>query len=480
MLVLGAGVGLLVVSLLLVVAEGELGAAGLTLPLLTTPTPAPPTAVIQVTSHPAGAAIIADGREVGRTPAAVAQPADGQLLLRHDGYLDSLILQLPGQVKVPLWRRPDVQAVHSPLPGGAVAGVDVLADGRVVLDVTLPTAPNERQAWTFDPATSGAARIGPAVLAGAAPAGVAVTPDGSHTVSLQRAVRASTSLLLGEQLPPPDALLLDGPEGRRSFLADGSLVAGERVLDLTWPPSGGSALLLSQRPVVGGTRFRLRRVEVDGSVHDLVDLPLEPVEASWVWAADGQHVAFLVRATAPTLATLELETGALRSVVDLPNDAVPTIGGLAPVTWTADGALLLAGPVADDGLSPTPSVQSTRSPLAAGAQPKPPTPFGLYALPPNQATPHRLGATLTVAAGPAVLTDGSLVELARDDHDGTLLLRTLDGAGAVLTEQPLGLRAPARFSVRWDLAHGRAVMLLPAETGGIDVRILVFDEGLAR
>jgi hypothetical protein len=215
-------------------------------------------------------------------------------------------------------------------------------------------------------------------------------------------------------------------------------------------------------------------------VHDLVDLPLEPVEASWVWAADGRHVAFLVRTTGPTLATLDLETGALRSVVDLPSDAVPTIGGLAPVTWTADGALLLAGPVADDGLSPTPATRPTRSPFAAGAQRKPPTPFGLYALPANRATPHRLGAALTLAAGPAVLSDGSLVELARDDHGGTLVLRTLDGGGTVLTEQPLGLRASARFSVRWDLAHGRAIMLLPAETGGIDVRILAFDLEHAR
>jgi hypothetical protein len=130
---------------------------------------------------------------------------------------------------------------------------------------------------------------------------------------------------------------------------------------------------------------------------------------------------------------------------------------------------------------PAATAQPTLSPSkTTGAQTKSPTPFGLYALPPNEATPHRLGTTQTVAAGPVELADGSMASLARDALDGTLVLRTLDKQGTVVTEQHLGLRAPARFSVRWDLAHGRAVMLLPAAEGGIDVRVVAFGAEPAR
>jgi hypothetical protein len=229
-----------------------------------------------------------------------------------------------------------------------------------VLDVTVPTAPSERQAWDFDPVTSNATRLWPAILEGAAPAGVAVSPDGAHTVSLVRGVAPTNSRQPGTQSTPPDSLRLDGPDGSRPFVASSALVAGEHVRDLTWPPGGGSALLLSERPVTGGTRFRLRRVDGDGSVTDLVDLPLPLVEASWVWAPDGQRVAFLVRTTALTLTTLDLNTGALRSVADLPADTMPQFGGLAPAGWLADGTLVFAGPVADDALTPSATVQPTR------------------------------------------------------------------------------------------------------------------------
>jgi hypothetical protein len=187
-----------------------------------------------------------------------------------------------------------------------------------------------------------------------------------------------------------------------------------------------------------------------------------------------------VRTTALTLTALDLNTGALRSIADVPPDAMPQFGGLAPAGWLADGTLVFAGPVADDALTPSVTAQPTRSPLDVnGAQTKPAAAFGLYSLPLNQATPHRLGTTLTVAAGPVELPDRSVAALARDARDGTLVLRTLDTEGTTLTEQRLGLHAPARFSLRWDLAHGRAVVLLPAE-GGIEVHIVSFGPEPAR
>jgi hypothetical protein len=442
-----------------------------------TPTPVQPAVAVSITSQPSGATVFVNGIDAGLTPATVSVPAGTQVTLHRDGFLDTLLVNPRSQASAMLWGTPRLQLVRPPLPGGKIAGVDVLADGRVVLDLTVPTAPSERQAWDFDPVTSNATRLGPAILKGAAPAGVAVSPDGAHTVSLVRGVAPTNGPQLGTQPTPPDSLRLDGPDGSRPFVASSGLASGEHVLDLTWPPGGGSALLLSQRPVTGGSRFRLRRIDPDGSVNDLVDLPLAPVEASWVWAPGGQRVAFLVRTTALTLTTLDLNTGALRSVADLPADAMPQFGGLAPAGWLADGTLVFAGPVADDALTPPTTAQPTRSPLDVdGSQTKPSAAFGLYSLPPNQATPQRLGTMLTVAAGPVELPDGSVAALARDARDGTLVLRTLDVAGATLTEQHLGLHAPARFSVCWNLAHGRAVVLLPAEGGGIEVHIVSFGQ----
>jgi len=480
-LLLVGGGALLAVSLaVLATTMADPAAIAATLPTFAANKPIPAsarqTASILVSSQPAGAAVLADGQELGRTPAIVAAPVGSQLILRRNGYLDCIVVDPHGQASVALWRQPEIQAVRSPLPGGKIVGVDVLTDGRIVLDITVPTAPKERQAWVFDPVAARAARLGPAILEGAAPAGVAVAPDGVHTVSLLRGTAAAASTFPSTQLPPADSLIVDGPGGRHAFLPDGALVRGEQVLDLSWAPTGGAALLLSQRPVSGGSRFRLRRIDADGSFHDLVDLPIEPVESSWIWSPSGQSVAFLVRTAAPAMATLDIATGGVRSVADLPNDVVPGIGALAPASWTGDGSLLFAGPVADDAFSATPSPQPTRSVPATVSQQKPPPFFAVYELGSDRATSRRLGTTTMLAAAPAVLADGTLVELARDAHDGTMLLRTLDPQGNPLTEQRLGVRVPARLSVRWDLAHGHAIVLLPAEAGGIDVHVLAFGQ----
>ena len=63
---------------------------------------------------------------------------------------------------------------------------------------------------------------------------------------------------------------------------------------------------------------------------------------------------------------------------------------------------------------------------------------------------------------------------------GRLSFERSTAAGSVLTEQHLGLRAPSRFSLRWDLGHDRAVMLLPADGGGIDVRVVAFGQGAGK
>src|SRR5207253_186197 len=107
-----------------------------------------------------------------------------------------------------------------------------------------------------------------------------------------------------------------GPEGLRPLLADAVLASDERVRDMSWAPDSRSALLVTQRPLsssaTGASLFRLRQVPLSGPSRDLVDLPIAPIEGSWVWAQDGHAVAWLVRTTPPTLATLDLGTAAVR------------------------------------------------------------------------------------------------------------------------------------------------------------------------
>src|SRR5262249_23716196 len=163
-------------------------------------------------------------------------------------------------------------------------------------------------------------------------------------------------------------LLLDGPEGRRPLLGDGVPGGDERVRDLSWAPDSRSALLVTQRPLAGystGTSlFRLRLVPLDGPTRDLVDLPIAPIGGSWVWAQDGHAVAWLVRTTPPTLATLDLGTAALRSVADVPAQLLPSQGATAPAAWAADGTLVFAAP------RPTEPAAGRPTPGLAAATPR--------------------------------------------------------------------------------------------------------------
>jgi hypothetical protein len=92
----------------------------------------------------------------------------------------------------------------------------------------------------------------------------------------------------------------------------GALDRGERLLDVSWAPNGQAVLLLSKRPVAGGTRFHLRFVATTGEARDLVDLPAQPVAGSWIWAPDGHAVAFLVHSQTTALVTLDLTSDELR------------------------------------------------------------------------------------------------------------------------------------------------------------------------
>jgi hypothetical protein len=237
------------------------------------------------------------------------------------------------------------------------------------------------------------------------------------------------------------------------------------VRDLTWAPDSHSALLVTQRPVAGSTRFRVRQLVPGDPPRDLVDLPSAPLEGSWVWAPDGHAVAFVVHTTPPVLASLDLADGALRSVADVPAILLPGAGALAPATWTLDGTLLFAAPDAEDEppLTPTPI-------LSAGASRPAPRPR-LHALAAGRTDAVLLANAPILLAAPALGPDGTLLALGRTP-DGGLIMRTLDLTGHLFAEQPLGVSTSGPLAVRWDLAHAQLALLQAAPAGGIDARVL--------
>ncbi len=434
-----------------------------------TPAPASERAQVEVrlTSVPAGAAIVLDGQVLGTTPATITTTAGQSVVLRRSGAPDVVVLDPQATVSIPIWPRASVLPVRPPLPGSAITDLQVLADGRLGLAVASLVGPNERQAWIFDPAQASVQRIGPALREDAPPAGEVVAPDGQHSIALVRGVAAASN-----SPATADNLLLDGPEARRPLLADGVLGRDERVRDLSWAPDSRSALLVTQRPLAGystGTSlFRLRLVALDGPTRDLVDLPIVPIEGSWVWAPDGHAVACLMRTTPPTLATLDLATAALRSVADVPAQLLPSQGAVAPAAWPADGTLLFAAPIP---VNPTASVR-TPSPTPTSR----PLPTSvLQALAPGRTDPHPLGDGVAVLAAPAFGPRGNSLLALVAAADGTLQLETLDLHGHAVATQALGVGTAGALSVRWDLAHAQLVLMQASAVGGIHARVLRLD-----
>jgi len=398
---------------------------------------------VQVVSHPTGAVILLDGREVGRTPATVdAAPAD-VLTLRRDGFLDTFVAATSVSTDIVLWRtQPDARRVRPPVPGAAITSANFLPDGRVALAVQV-SPHGERQAWAYDPASASLERLGRAAAPGALPSSVAIAPDGLHTAAIVH--------LDGLDGAAADRFAIEGPDGIQEPLAASALVTGERLLDVSWSPTGEGVLLLSQRQVTGGTRFGLRFVEISGAVRQLAELPAQPLAMSWAWAGDGHAVAFLVRTKSTALATLDVISGELRYIDDLATGSLPSSGAVAPATWDATGRLLYAAPLRGGGSSSTGPVL-----------------FGVAA---GRTDPHRVGDVEPVFA-PIVRDDGVILTLARSDND-VLVLRPVDPNGHVLAEQRLGLSVSGAYAARWDLAHGQ-LLILGASGTGVDVQLLRF------
>ncbi|HEU5423476.1 MAG TPA: PEGA domain-containing protein, partial [Nitrolancea sp.] len=299
----------------------------------------PADAALTVTSTPAGAAVVIDGRERGSTPAALALPRGHHwVTLRLARYGDvsyevDLAPDRPATLDGILWTpTPLVQRLRSPLPGAAIADARFLADGRLALILALPGR-DERQLWLVD-------RGGDARLFGPPGARLALTiaRDGDRVAYLARgtAPASGTPTIDPTGAPRLDEVWvagLDGERGERRYALPPN-TADERLVDLSWSPDGGHLLLVSQQRPQGGTlRTRLLRLDTGtGEARELIALPGEVVPASYEWSPAGDRVALLIRAASrTTLCLVGTADGSFRALAEAGSTPFP------PLAWSPRG-----------------------------------------------------------------------------------------------------------------------------------------------
>ena len=402
------------------------------------------TASLAITSVPTGADIQVDGRSRGRTPTTLSLSAgEHRVTLRSEGYADATerIALQPREARTlrsELWLRSvDAQRLLPPLPGAAIVGADFLADGRLALSLALPSSEG-RQLWLID---GGAAprRIG----SSDARVSLAVSADGSSFAYLPRATPADADAGRHEIWVAAS----EPRQGRRLY----ALPVGERLLDLGWAPNGQYLLVASRDQQPGGAqRTRLRRLAVaGGEPSELVDLPSDVVAGSLGWSPDGERAAFLTRVGQVTgLCLLDLVGGQLRYLGDLSRDESSSLP-FPPLAWSPDGHRLVYAAPRQDSLN--------QGGWLFGPRPAPAV-FRAEA---------DGGAAQAMAGGegqaPAWLDNGQVVAVVRSDN--RLLVRRFDERGAAADLSELPLKAGSGLAVRWDLAHGQAVVAVRGATG---------------
>ena len=174
----------------------------------------------------------------------------------------------------------------------------------------------------------------------------------------------------------------------------------------------------------------------------------EIVPGSFAWSPNGVQVAFLARADGHVaLCLLDLRDGSLRDLAELSSGTPPPF---PPFTWSADGArLLYSAPVS--------------APPSLGGWPfGTPSQSALFVVDAHQPLGAPLGATDVAFA--TWRDDGSILGLTRRGNDGRLTLRLIDPDGQAHDLAALPIQAAANFGVRWDVAHGQAIVAVPDNT----------------
>jgi hypothetical protein len=454
-------------------------------------------AEFHVTSQPVNATVLVDGRDQGRTPLSlkVVKGMHALRLIHATAIDDERQVSVSGNTYVNvsmMWRRPEAMLLKPAYPGANISRATFLADGRVAMTMAAPS-PNGNgnsrrlnEAWILNPATG---RLDPASSVRAAI--IAVSPDGNsvafaephHSKTGDGSPRLTDVLTAGVNATP--AIAVFGLQDVKTNAMPASQTTNdvEEVRDIAWTPDGRH-LLVTVR-LAGGYAWapRSRLLLVDAAPDnrrqapptELLTLPAEIVAGSYTWAADGDWVAFLTEASSgsgssPFLALCAVDISAggavagFRYVADLGkvSDAAGVLA-VPQATWSpaGDGRLVFA--------APTPKVAVSNPlglPTTSGGDP------GLFVA--TQKGPsltaeggRRLGPAtgLIAPAWPASNSDpsGELFALARSSQGMPLTVRGVDPiSGAVRNLDvalPPTVGGTGAVVARWDLAHGRLLVL---------------------
>ncbi|MGD9893784.1 MAG: PEGA domain-containing protein, partial [Dehalococcoidia bacterium] len=266
-------------------------AGGATLVLLRSPAqrgPAVGSATLHVESVPTGAAIDVDGHARGHTPTTVSlEPGEHRVTFQHAQFAEATYqinvdADQTTALVAELWlRTPHVQRLRPPFPGGEITSASFLNDGQVALVVAVPPG-DERQLWLLD-GRGTTRRLGPPVARGS----LAVAPDGRHVAYL---ASQEGSGIGGGRLSEVWIARGDEERGERRYAFHAGS-SDERLLDLSWDPTGRHVLIISrQKRRDGGQRSQFRLLDVaSGQLRELASLPSEVVLGSNSWSPDGRY-----------------------------------------------------------------------------------------------------------------------------------------------------------------------------------------------
>jgi hypothetical protein len=461
---------------------------------------------LQITSQPAGAAVTLDGRRIGSTPLTL-QISRGihTLVLSHPDAIDEqrhLTVDADMAMNVNMWlRRPAAMLLSPAYPGASITDASFLEDGRLALSVARPGVGTNsaqramQEPWIYDPVL-GTLEEFATRRSDSYPAEVSISPDGHRLAYLKPGASASRAdgpnprvsevWLATDDASSPSVRVfsLTSPTADSTTSVDTS-TGEEEVHDLAWTPDGGHLLVTVRLVSIAGgygQAPRSRLLLVDASSEqptppvELMTLPAEVVAGSYTWAPDGHWVAFLTQASTGSggnvfvaLCAVDTRAGGeisgFRYVADLGRLSDST--GPLPVAaaaWSGvgDGRLVYA--------NATPKITVSNAlglPTTSGGDP------GLFvATPAGPALTAEEGARLGTGSGlvaPAWLPgDGmngaTLIALAHSGKGSKpLVIRGIDPVSGSTRDldvtMPSGAGGSGPVAARWDVAHGRVLVL---------------------
>jgi hypothetical protein len=467
---------------------------------------------VSIVSTPSGAVVEIDGVRRATTPAQLSiSPGTHTLGLRQPDSLDTfrpLSVSPPGtETSVNLWRRkPNVVPVRPVYPGATLADEQFEQDGALDLSVrsgsaTTQDAQSPSGLWRLDPLTGNltalpgmwqpASKISVRALASDAKT-VAYTTDGTATSQSLWPPTAGSGV---DGTPVSPTVLIQRTSSREDARPVFGLnqtrkatpwTSAEHITDLIWTPDG-QHLVVVTRTDTTPARSRLTLVDLTamdtqgaGSPRatDLMIVPAEVLPNSATPDPSGQWLAFLARATttsntssAVTLCVLELRSGGFfRDIADV--GSVQRLPAVAPLAWAPADLTQPSAQLAYIAPVPASTASSNVSPLDVFSALRPAAPpSGLFVVDmesaePGAAQPRRVG-TITGTAAPVWRDASTLLGFARHD-DGSLLLRSIDVSSGVAhdtgAEFPPGTAQGTGLGARWDVTHGRALLVTRAGT----------------